>query len=109
MEYTIFCLIGCVIFGYIGCKIAEKENAKEEKYTTCQLLTNALILCAEGKLDYNRAHAIAEQYAPKFDVERYPLLAHKGMNWYAKEILKSKKIVPEDYSWSHLLNGSDKC
>lgn len=83
----------------------EKELARyrDERYIICPALTDAIMRFAEGRVTYDEASDLAEKYAEQYDEEKYPLLGHKGLNWYAKEILKANKIVPENYSWSHMV------
>lgn len=33
---------------------------------------------------------VARDAAPQFDVVQFPMLEHKGINWYAKQLLKNK-------------------
>ena len=82
----------------------KKELARylDEKYIISPALTDAIMIFAEGRISHDEASELAEKYAEQFDTEKYPLLGHKGLNWYAKEILKANKIVPKNYSWSHM-------
>lgn len=59
-----------------------------KKYSIESELGEALLKLSSGKLDYNEAELLAGKYAPQFNTERFPTLGHKGVNWYAKEILK---------------------
>lgn len=56
-------------------------------YTVESELANALFRLSFGKLTYEQAEAKAKQVAPKLDLNS-EILAHKGINWYAKEVLK---------------------
>lgn len=58
-----------------------------KKYTIESELTNALFRLSFGKLSYAQAEEKAKKVAPNFDVNN-EMLAHKGINWYAKELLK---------------------
>ena len=65
-------------------------------------LEKALTIFAEDRIDASEINILSERYVEQFDTEKYPLIGHKGLNWYAKEILKANKIVPKNYSWSHM-------
>ena len=68
--------------------LGEKYRVKEVKIHTVESeLTMALFRLSFGKFTYEQAEEIAKEYAPKFDLEN-KALAHKGINWYAKELLK---------------------
>jgi len=56
-------------------------------YTVESELANALFRLSFGKLTYEQAEEKAKKTAPKFDINN-KALAHKGINWYAKELLK---------------------
>lgn len=56
-------------------------------YTVESELANALFRLSFGKLTYSQAEEKAKKTAPKFDMDN-EALAHKGINWYAKELLK---------------------
>lgn len=56
-------------------------------YTVESELANALFRLSFGRLTYAQAAEKASKVAPKFDVND-EVLAHKGINWYAKELLK---------------------
>ena len=53
-------------------------------------MTKALVMFSYGRVGYTKAAKIASQAAPIFDEEsrKNEVLAHKGVNWYAKELLK---------------------
>jgi len=68
---------------------------------TREELEKALTIFAEERLDSNEIKDLAIRYAPQFNLNN-KVLAHKGINWYAKEILKANKVVPIDYSWRHV-------
>ena len=57
-------------------------------YTFESELTNALFRLSFGKLTYEQAVEIAKKAAPNFDMNN-EALSHKGINWYAKELLKT--------------------
>ena len=50
-------------------------------------LATALLSLSKGKLDAGRALAIAKKSVSNIDLKN-SALAHKGTNWYAKEIIK---------------------
>ena len=50
-------------------------------------LAMALFRLSFGKLTYEQAEEKARKAAPKLDLNNQ-VLAHKGINWYAKELLK---------------------
>lgn len=56
-------------------------------YTVESELTNALFRLSFGRLTYEQAEDIAEKKAHYFDINN-EVLNHKGINWYAKELLK---------------------
>ncbi len=56
-------------------------------YTVESELANALFRLSLGKLTYEQAEEKAKKTAHKFDMSN-EVLAHKGINWYAKELLK---------------------
>ncbi|WP_297416830.1 hypothetical protein [Clostridium sp.] len=60
-------------------------------------LKNALVEFSYGKLNENRAEQIADKAMNKFDYSN-SALNHKGMNWYAKEILNLMGIKNNKYS-----------
>ena len=53
-------------------------------------MTKALVMFSYGRVGYTKASEIAAKAAPIFDEEskKNEVLAHKGVNWYAKELLK---------------------
>ena len=53
-------------------------------------MTKAFVMFSYGRVGYTKAAKIASQAAPIFDEEsrKNEVLAHKGVNWYAKELLK---------------------
>jgi len=68
--------------------LGEKYRIKDvETHTVESELAMALFRLSFGKFTYEQAEEIAKEYAPKFDLEN-EALAHKGINWYAKELLK---------------------
>ena len=70
-------------------------------------LEEALAIFSETRLGSNEIKRLAMKYALQFDTND-EILAHKGINWYAKEILKVNKIVPFDYSWNSMAFISNK-
>ena len=56
-------------------------------YTVESELANALFRLSFGRLTYEQAEDKARKTAPKLDLNN-EVLAHKGINWYAKELLK---------------------
>ena len=58
----------------------------DNKYIESEI-AKALIIFSNGKLTPDQARAKAAEVAPNFDLEN-EMLAHKGLNWYVKEILK---------------------
>lgn len=61
------------------------------EYTIESELAEALFRLSFGKFTYQQAEEIAKEAAPNFDVQKFPILEHKGINWYAKQILKQSK------------------
>ena len=53
-------------------------------------MRKALVMFSYGRLSYERAAEIAVKAAPIFSEasRENKILAHKGINWYAKELLK---------------------
>lgn len=49
-------------------------------------LSKALVKFSYGKLNVIQANKLAKSVVPKMDFSN-SALAHKGVNWYAKEIL----------------------
>lgn len=70
-----------------------KELTEEEvamfrtKHTVESELADALYRLSFGKLTYEQAAEKAKQAAPNFDLND-EVLAYKGINWFAKEMLK---------------------
>lgn len=54
-------------------------------------LTEAFMRLSKGKLSEEEARLKAEEVAPNYDFTKYPMLRHKGLNWYARQILESMK------------------
>ena len=54
-------------------------------------MTKALVIFSQGRLSYERASKIAKKAAPIFGKAsmKNQVLVHKGLNWYAKELLKA--------------------
>lgn len=57
----------------------------------------ALVEFSYGQLNENKAKQIADKAMNKFDYSN-SALNHKGMNWYAKEILNLMGIKNNKYS-----------
>lgn len=55
-------------------------------YTVETELTDALFRLSFGRLTYAQAEKKAKEVAPNFDMND-EMLAHKGINWYAKQLL----------------------
>ena len=53
-------------------------------------MIKALVMFSYGRVSYDRAVEIAAKAAPIFEEEakKNEILAHKCVNWYAKELLK---------------------
>lgn len=58
-----------------------------KNYSIQEELANALYKFSYGRLTVKQAEARAEEVMKNFD-ETNEGLAHKGINWYAKQILK---------------------
>lgn len=56
-------------------------------YSVESELALALFRLSFGRLTYAQAEEKAKMVAPKFDMDN-EMLAHKGINWYAKQLLK---------------------
>lgn len=54
-------------------------------------LRNALVLFSNDLLSEQRAATIAKSTLSRIDIDN-PILAHKGINWFAQEILKTIKF-----------------
>lgn len=50
-------------------------------------LANVLFRLSFGNLTFKQAQSKSKEVANNFDIDDY-MLAHKGINWYAKEVLK---------------------
>lgn len=53
-------------------------------------LATALYRFSYGRLSAQEAAEKAHVIAPKIDTSN-PMIAHKGINWYAKQVLKASK------------------
>lgn len=75
----------------------ECENAKagNENYSIQDELAKALYKFSYGRLTVEQAEKRAEEVMKNFDPQN-EALAHKGINWYAKQILKSMDKVKID-------------
>lgn len=83
----------------------ECENAKagNENYSIQDELAKALYRFSYGGLTVEQAEKRAEEVMKNFDPQN-EVLAHKGINWYAKQILKSMyKVKIEGMSEKQLL------
>ncbi|MCX2811415.1 MULTISPECIES: hypothetical protein [Bacillus] len=60
------------------------NNLKDE-------LTEQLVILSKGRINDDIAKLIANKSVNSLDFEN-SALAHKGVNWYAKELIKSVKI-----------------
>lgn len=58
-----------------------------EQYTIESELAKALVRFSCGKISTEEAKAKAKEVASNFDLSN-EMLAHKGINWYAKQLLK---------------------
>lgn len=66
------------------------SDKMERKYTVESELIKALVMYSYGRVNYEKAAEVASKAALIFEEEakqNIPL-AHKGVNWYAKELLK---------------------
>ena len=50
-------------------------------------LANVLFQLSFGKLTFKQAQSKSKEMARNFDIDD-DMLAHKGINWYAKEVIK---------------------
>lgn len=55
-------------------------------YTIESELANALFRFSHGKLTVEQAEKKAKEIAPNYDPNN-TMLTHKGINWYAKQVL----------------------
>lgn len=55
-------------------------------YTVETELADALFRLSFGRLTFVQAKEMAKRAAPNFDMND-GMLAHKGINWYAKQLL----------------------
>lgn len=62
-------------------------QTREDESRLVEQLTYTLVKFSDGKLSYNKAEYIANETLKNADFTN-STLAHKGINWYAKEILK---------------------
>ena len=62
----------------------------ERKYTVEKELSKALVFFSFGRINVKKAKETAARMAPVFEEEakKNELVAHKGVNWFAKEVLK---------------------
>ena len=59
-----------------------------EKYSIENEIVKALVRFSYGRISFHDATAKAKEVAPHFDLHN-KMLAHKGLNWYVKELIKS--------------------
>ncbi len=54
-------------------------------------MIKALVIWSHGRVGYTKASEIAKKTAPIFYEAsmKNKVLAHKGLNWYTKELLKA--------------------
>ena len=66
------------------------EDMIIQDYTVKGELIKALHRFSYGRLTLKQAIAAAEKFAPVYEreSERNEMLAHKGVGWFAKEVLK---------------------
>lgn len=57
-----------------------------KNYTIESELASALFRFSYGKLTVEQAEKKAKEIAPNYDTSN-EMLAHKGINWYAKQVL----------------------
>lgn len=60
---------------------------KKDENRLVEKLTHTLVKLSNGKLSYDKAEFIVNETLKNADFTDLTL-AHKGINWYAKEILK---------------------
>ena len=62
----------------------------ERKYTIEKELSKALVRFSFGRVNVKKAKETAARMAPVFEEEakKNEVVAHKGVNWFAKEVLK---------------------
>ena len=70
--------------------IGMSGGQKKKMRTIESEMTKAVVMFSYGRVSYVKAAEIAAQAAPIFNEEskKNEVLAHKGVNWYAKELLK---------------------
>lgn len=59
----------------------------KKEYSMESELTEALVRFSYGRIPYDKARKKAAEAVPNFDSGN-EVLTHKGINWYAKELLK---------------------
>lgn len=63
-----------------------------KKYYTVETeLASALVRFSDGKMTVEEAEKKAKEVAPNYNLND-AMLAHKGINWYAKQLLAAMKI-----------------
>ena len=62
----------------------------QRKHTVESELAKALVRFSYGRVNVGKSKEIAAKFAPVFEEESRKnwVLAHKGVNWFAKEILR---------------------
>lgn len=64
----------------------------QKYYTIESELASALLYFSRGKLTAAEAGQKAREVAPNYDTNN-EMLAHKGINWYAKQLLEKMQIL----------------
>lgn len=54
-----------------------------------EILRDAIVHVSNGTIDRETAMRLAKEFGPQYDIKKYPMLGHKGVNWYAKKIVKN--------------------
>ena len=67
-----------------------RKAKKLRKHTVQSEMARALHKYSFGRLTVQKARETAAKFAPVFEEEakKNTVLAHKGVNWFAKEVLK---------------------
>lgn len=64
----------------------------QKVYMVENKIAQALFRLSGGRLTVRQAMQKAREVAPNYDLDN-EMLAHKGINWYAKQILKKMNIL----------------
>lgn len=69
---------------------AETAVKPERKHTVEKELSKALVRFSYGRVSVKKAKETAARMAPVFEEEarKNEVVAHKGVNWFAKEVLR---------------------